>query len=151
MRNLKTGLAVCLILFLAPLGWISNPFFACIGTILAMQQTVKESVQEGRFRIFGTILGGVLGYIGTSLGLTSPFLIGFWVIFTIYICHAMHWNDAISITLTVLLSILVNSTIEVPLVYCFWRTWDTFIGVAVGILINTLIAPPRLTQQKTSS
>ena len=62
MRTLKTGLAVIITSCLSGTFLISNPFYAVIGTVFAMQNTVKSSFVAGKNRLLGTVLGAVIGY-----------------------------------------------------------------------------------------
>ena len=65
MRNLKTAIAatLCAILYL-PFG--RNPTFACIGAIFGLGKDMGNSWLNGGNRLFGTILGGVLGASTTA-------------------------------------------------------------------------------------
>ena len=40
-----------------------NPAFACIGVIFGMGVDMKDSIQNGGNRLFGTLIGGVLAVI----------------------------------------------------------------------------------------
>lgn len=146
MRTLKTGLAVILTLFLGQTFLITNPLYAVIGTILGVQNTVKESFQKGATRVYGTILGGIIGYLFIVNFTPHPLLIGFVVILTIYLCHCLNLNSAISIAVTVCVSILLGSGDQNPLIYSFFRTTDTAIGVLIGVGINYLVAQPKPSQ-----
>ena len=59
-RNLKTALAASLCA-LAYFFLERNPAFACIGAIFGMGADMEGSKLHGGNRLFGTILGGLLG------------------------------------------------------------------------------------------
>ena len=62
MRNIKTALAasICAIIYLA-LG--KSPAFACIGAIFGMGSDMADSRKNGGNRLFGTLIGGLLGML----------------------------------------------------------------------------------------
>ncbi|MGL4374613.1 MAG: aromatic acid exporter family protein, partial [Turicibacter sp.] len=66
MRTIKTGMAVVLTLYVAKTALISNPFYAAIGTVFAMQNTVKSSFVAGKNRVLGTVIGAIVGFIFAS-------------------------------------------------------------------------------------
>lgn len=146
MRTLKTGLAVILTLFLGQTFLITNSLYAVIGTILGIQNTVKDSFQKGITRVYGTILGGFIGYLFIANLTPNPFWIGLSVVSTIYFCHCLNLNSSISIAVTVCVSILLGSSDQPPLIYSFFRTTDTIVGVLVGVCVNYFIAQPKPSQ-----
>ena len=92
MRTLKTGLAVVLTLYIGKTILVSNVFYAVIGTIFAMQNTVKNSFVAGKNRLFGTVLGAVVGYFFALAHIQSPIYIGLAVVVTIVCCNALKIN-----------------------------------------------------------
>ena len=62
MRNVKTAISatlVALIYFIID----RNPTFACIGAIFGMGSDMNNSKLHGGNRLFGTIIGGVIGML----------------------------------------------------------------------------------------
>ena len=143
MRTLKTGLAVIITSCLSGTFLISNPFYAVIGTVFAMQNTVKSSFVAGKNRLLGTVLGAVIGYFFALIHLEWPVFHGVAVIVVIICCNALKISSSIIIASTVCLSILMGITAEQnPLIYSILRTTDTSIGIIIGILVNYFIAQP---------
>ena len=60
MRNLKTALAAALCA-LAYYFLDRSPAFACIGAIFGMGADMEDSRRNGGNRLFGTMIGGLLG------------------------------------------------------------------------------------------
>ena len=60
MRNVKTALAatLCALLYYP---FERNPTFACIGAIFGTGSDMDNSKLSGGNRLFGTIIGGILG------------------------------------------------------------------------------------------
>lgn len=150
MRTLKTGLAVVLTLYIGKTILVSNVFYAVIGTIFAMQNTVKNSFVAGKNRLFGTVLGAVVGYFFALAHIQSPIYIGLAVVVTIVCCNALKINTSIIIAATVCVSILIGIQDHDPLSYSILRTTDTSIGIIVGILVNYFVAQPNYLSRLTA-
>lgn len=146
MRTIKTGLAVSLTLLLGQTGLIVNPLYAVIGTILGIQTTVSDSFQKGMIRVYGTVLGGIIGYLFVISLTPHPLWIGIIVIAIIYLCHGLNLQSSIPIAITVCASIALGVSDQNPLLYSLLRTTDTVLGVLVGLLVNILIAQPKPSQ-----
>lgn len=143
MRILKTGIAVVITTFLGNTFLVSNPFYAVIGTIFALQNTMKSSLVAGKNRLLGTVLGAIIGYFFVRLHCTNSISVGVAVIITIVCCNQLKVTSSIIIASTVCVSILMGFTADHdPLVYSLLRTTDTSIGIIVGILVNYCIAQP---------
>jgi len=146
MRTAKTGIAVIISAYLGQTFLVTNPFYAVMGTIFAMQNTVKNSFTIGRNRILGTVLGAFIGFLFAIFNLTHPLFhplyIGLAIIFTIVCCNALKLSGSIMISLTVCVSIIVGDTDRSLLAYAFFRTTDTSMGIIVSLLVNYFILQP---------
>jgi len=153
MRNLKTAFAatLCALLYLP---FNRNPTFACIGAIFGMGSDMSNSWLSGGNRLFGTIIGGVLGMIlfrgyicfypdgGTHLGLMPFLFIG--VILLILASQFFKWPGAIQPGGVVLCIILFNTPVETYISYSLNRMLDTGIGVIIALLINLFFPRERV-------
>lgn len=142
LRTLKTGLAIFLALLISNAPFISNPFYVAMGTVFALQSTVKNSFTVGRQRLMGTLIGGLLGFLFACLPWQNFLLIALAAILTIVICNQTQNTNAISLSITLCLSILISIEDQHPLTYSFFRMTDTAIGLLIGILVNYFIARP---------
>lgn len=150
MRTLKTSLAVVITLYIGQTFLVSHVFYAVIGTIFAMQNTVKDSFVAGKNRLLGTVLGAGVGYIFALTHFHHPIYIGLAVIVTIICCNALKISTSIMIAATVCVSILLGIQDQDPLMYSFLRTTDTSIGILVGIFVNYFVAQPNYLSQLTT-
>ena len=75
----------------------ATPFYAVIGTIFAMQNTVKSSFVAGKNRLLGTVLGAVIGYFFALIHLEWPVFHGVAVIVTIICCNALKISSSVII------------------------------------------------------
>lgn len=153
MRNVKTAIAatLCALVYL-PLK--RNPTFACIGAVFGMGNDMGNSWLNGGNRLFGTIIGGLLGmglfslYIqfypdGEMRAAILPLLfIG--VILLIIFSQLFHWPGAIQPGGVMLCIMLFNQPTDTYIAYSLNRIFDTGIGVVVSLLINLLFPRERL-------
>ena len=87
MRTFKTGIAVVITAALGHTFLVSNAFYAVIGTIFALQNTMKSSLVAGKNRLLGTVLGAIIGYLFALFQLNSPLFVGIAMIVTIVCCN----------------------------------------------------------------
>ena len=62
MRNVKTALAAAFCAFIYYF-FDRSPAFACIGAIFGMGSDMEDSRKNGGNRLFGTLIGGLLGMV----------------------------------------------------------------------------------------
>ena len=153
MRNVKTALAatLCALLYYP---FERNPTFACIGAIFGIGNDMDNSKLNGGNRLFGTIIGGILGMLlfriyicfypegGTELLLFLLLFIG--VILLIVTSLYLKWPGAIQPGGVVLCIILFNTPVDTYIAYSFNRMFDTGIGVIIALLINLLFPRERV-------
>ena len=153
LRNLKTALAatICAMLYF-PFG--RNPTFACIGAIFGLGNDMGHSWLGGGNRLFGTIIGGVIGMVCFRLyicfypdGTPHPLLFVFLfigVVLLILACQFFKWPGGIQPGGVVLSIILFNTPVETYVAYSLNRMLDTGIGVIVALMVNLLLPRNRL-------
>jgi len=153
MRNVKTAIAatLCALLYYP---FDRNPTFACIGAIFGTGSDMGNSWLNGGNRLFGTIIGGVLGmgifriYIcfypegGTHLLLFLLLFLG--VILLILTSQFFKWPGAIQPGGVVLCIILFNTPVDTYISYSLNRMLDTGIGVVIALLINLIFPRERV-------
>lgn len=159
MRNIKTAIAATLCAFIYAF-FDRNPTFACIGAIFGMGSDFKDSKRSGGNRLFGTIIGGLVGmvlfyiYIQFYPEPTSNFrimlfeLLFIGVIILVLICQFFVIPGAIQPGGVVLCIILFNTPVDAFISYPLNRIFDTAIGVLIGIIVNLLISRERIERIK---
>lgn len=154
-RNIKTGIAVFLCLVLFNMIGRDDSLFACIASILCMRDTVSGSLQLGKDRIIGTILGGACSlsflYAINLLPIieyNDAFVIAVGVSFVIYMANLLKLKESCSICCMVYISIMFNYVGSGAFIYVTNRTLDTLIGVIIAILVNYYIKPPLNTDKE---
>lgn len=159
MRNIKTAIAATLCAFLYAF-FDRNPTFACIGAIFGMGSDFKDSKRSGGNRLFGTIIGGLIGmglfyyYIQFYPEPTSNFRIMLFellfvgIIILVLVCQIFVIPGAIQPAGVVLCIILFNTPVDAYITYPLNRIFDTAIGVIIGIAVNMLISRERVAKVK---
>ncbi len=159
MRNIKTAIAATLCAFLYAF-FDRNPTFACIGAIFGMGSDFKDSKRSGGNRLFGTIIGGLIGMflfyiyiqfypepIGRFRYLLYELLfVG--VILLVLVCQLFVIPGAIQPAGVVLCIIMFNTPTDQFISYPLNRIFDTAIGVIIGIIVNMVISRERVGKVK---
>lgn len=155
MRNFKTAFAVAI----CALGYLCinrSPAFACIGAIFGMGSDLQNSKLHGGNRLFGTIIGGLLGMFlfriylifypegGYSLLLVALVFVGTMIL--ILLCQ-LFWVGGVQPGGVVLCIILFNTPVDTYISYALNRMMDTAIGVIVALAVNHLLLPMKPAQQ----
>ena len=152
LRNLKTALSasLCALLYYF---LDRNPAFACIGAIFGMGTDMDHSKLHGGNRLFGTIIGGLLGialyrfYLifypkGDNHLLLVPLLFGGVVV--LIILSQIFWVGAVQPGGVVLCLLLFSVGPDDYILYSLNRMLDTAVGVVMSLLINWLLPRHRL-------
>lgn len=144
MRTVKTVFAVALTIGIAHILNLRSPFFAGIAAIMAMQTSVSESLNKGKQRMYGTILGAIIALIFSIIAPENILFIGLGILIIIYVCNMLGWKKSAQISMIVFLSIMLNYEEGNRVAYALNRILDTLIGLIIGTLINYFIVPPRI-------
>jgi len=135
-RNIKTAIAVIIVvqLFII-LNW-DSPFYAAIAAVIGMQNTVENSYKVSINRMIGTVIGGIVGFLLTILFGNNTIIIGLGIILVIAICNHFNKVNAVVISCIVLIAIMTNLKDKLPHIYAIHRVFETSIGLFVAIIVN---------------
>lgn len=142
MRTIKTGISVGLTLLVCNALKVENPFFALIASSMAVESSVSESLNVSKNRMIGTMIGALLAIIFSLILPTQPLSVGLGIIALIYISNTLELRKSIKISAIVFVAILVNNDETTRIQYAIFRSFDTFIGLSIGSLVNYYIKPP---------
>ena len=146
MRNIKTALAAALCALIYYF-LDRSPAFACIGAIIGMGSDLENSKLHGGNRLFGTVIGGLLGvalfwvYLlfypqgGHTLLLVPLVFIG--TVTLILLCQ-IFWVGGVQPGGVVLCIILFSTPVESYVTYALNRIFDTGIGVIMALVVNSV-------------
>ena len=148
MRTIKTALAAALCAFFYYF-WGRSPAFACIGAIFGMGTGTEDGYRNGGGnRLYGTILGGLLGmalfrlYLvfvpdgHHTLLLTGITFVG--VVLLVMLCQVF-WLGGVQPGGVVLCILLFNTPVDTYVSYALNRIFDTSIGVFAALAVSWLI------------
>lgn len=141
MRNLKTAIAVLLSLLIGKYVTRDDSFFIVVAAMLSMESSVVNSLEVGKNRVLGTVLGALLGMAFASWKPGSFALTSLGIVLLIYFLNLMKWNKSIIIASFVFLGIMMDGSGDSVFLYSLNRTVDTLIGLGVGLAVNYLIFP----------
>ncbi len=169
MRTIKTALCVLICLLIYKLFYYLNEFygdnpvmnfihhylfgtspsFACISSVICMQDTMENSVKFGISRILGSVSGGITAVLLSLLNAAvfasrgDIFVCVSGVILLIWFCNKIGKKEASSISVITFLIIIIGIDFTRPLVAAINRTVGTFIGAGLAIVINRSIRKPQ--------
>ena len=144
MRNVKTALAAAFCAFIYYF-FDRSPAFACIGAIFGMGSDMEDSRKNGGNRLFGTLIGGLLGMVlfrlylfieptgKYTLWLVPLTFIG--TVILIVLCQ-MFWVGGVQPGGVVLCILLFNTPVATYISYALNRSLDTTIGVLVAWAVS---------------
>ena len=142
MRTIKTVASVIIAMMLVQTGIssYSNLSLAMLGAVAAVQPSFKESVDSCLAQIIGTVTGGIVGNLLLLTPLPTIVITAIAVVVVITVYNLLHISYAPS--LPILVVVILCTTPDVNHVsYAAGRLFDTCIGLAVGLAINTLVCP----------
>ncbi|WP_035289370.1 aromatic acid exporter family protein [Clostridium sp. KNHs214] len=142
MRTIKTALSVFLCIVTLKLLNMHYPFYACIAAVISMQSSVSDSFITGKNRMIGTSVGALIGLVFALVHPENSILTGIGIIAVIYFCNLLNKKSSITIACIVFLAIMTNMKGQIPFIYSVTRLLETFIGIAIAVLVNYLISPP---------
>lgn len=144
MRTVKTALAVafCTLVYYF-IG--RSPAFACIGVIFGMGYDLEDARKNGGNRLFGTIIGGVVGILlfrlylvfvpdGRHTLLMVP-IVFIGTIILILACQ-MFWVGGVQPGGVVLCILLFNTPVATYIDYAMNRILDTAVGVLIALFVS---------------
>lgn len=141
-RSLKTGLAVALAIIISQLLMPGTGVIAGICAVGSTQPSVARSYKNLRQRLIANTIGGILAaVIVGGLG-TNVIIIGLSSVLLISILNYLKLGNVISQSVVTMVIIMMSSGSNLYLNSAM-RIAETFIGVIVAFLVNTLIHPPK--------
>lgn len=142
LRTLKTAVAVVLSMIIVDAygATTSKLIFAMLGAMAAVQPTFKESLESCLTQIIGVFFGGAVGVALLALPLPHLVSTGIGIILVITLYNALRIRFSPSLPCFIVVMLCTTPNIQ-PVSYALGRTWDTVIGLLIGMLINTLIFP----------
>lgn len=142
LRTIKTALAVIISMVIVYFYGTTDSrlIFAMLGAMAAVQPSFKESLESCLTQIVGVMIGALIGIIFLALPLHPLAISGFGIIVVITLYNKFHITYSPTLACLIVVILCITPDI-VPLEYAFGRIWDSAIGLAVGMIINTAVFP----------
>lgn len=141
-RTFKTALAVLISLIIVSFygATTSKMIFAMLGAMSAMEMTFQKSLESCLTQFVGMFFGVFVGVALRSLPINALVCVGVGIILIIVLYNL--FQIRFSPTLPCLMIVTICTTADIqPFTYAMGRLWDTFIGLAVGMIINVVVLP----------
>jgi len=90
LRTIKTALAVSISIFLSQLLNLEYPYFVAMTAIISMDRTARLSIDMGRNRVIGTLIGALIGILFATIDQGNPWLAGIGILIIILISNLTH-------------------------------------------------------------
>lgn len=153
MRIYKTALCVFFCLLLNYLFGAQLALISAWAAIICIQSTLENTLKVGLSRFLGTSIGGIFAIIimplaqNTQIEWLYIILMPVGIIAVIYACVLLKMPGSASMGAFVYIGVLfipfnpnMNGN---PYLYAVYRIFDTMVGVAIALLVNRFIAPPK--------
>lgn len=143
MRTIKTVVSVVIAMMIVDsnVSPYSNLSVAMLGAIAAVQPSFRESVYSGMSQIVGSAVGLTVGILLLQLPMDHIVTTAISVIIVILMYNTLHISYSPSLPVLMVVILCTSEGIEPVIPWALGRLWDTFIGVSVGMIINTLFFP----------
>lgn len=141
-RTIKTTAAVIISLIIVHFygTTTSRLTFAMLGAMAAVEPTFTDSLRSCLAQIVGVFFGSVVGVLLLALPMHPLMRTGIGIVLAITLYNTFRIRFSPSLPCLIVLTLCVTPDIQ-PLSYAWGRIWDTAIGLAVGLTINTLVFP----------
>ena len=151
-RTMKTAAAVIIAMVIVHFygTTASRLTFAMLGAMAAVEPTFTDSLRSCLAQIVGVFFGALIGLALLAVPLHPLMRTGIGIVLTITLYNTFRIRFSPSLPCLIVLTLCVTPDIQ-PLSYACGRIWDTAIGLAVGLTINTLGFPYDNSRQITQT
>lgn len=142
LRTAKTTAAIIIAMALVHFyGTTDSKYiFAMLGAMAAMEHTFQESLEACLTQFVGVLFGAALSLLLLMLPISSIIQCAIGILLTITLYNIFRIRFSPSLPCMLIVIMCTTAGIQ-PIPYAISRFWDTAIGLAVGMLINTLVFP----------
>ncbi len=142
LRTAKTTVAIIISMVLVHFyGTTDSKYiFAMLGAMGAMEHTFQESLEACLTQVVGVLFGAVTSLVLLLLPIPSIIQCAIGILLTITLYNSLRIRFSPSLPCMLIVIMCTTEGIQ-PIPYAVSRFWDTAIGLAVGMLINTLVFP----------
>lgn len=141
-RTIKTAAAVIIAMVIVHFygTTTSRLTFAMLGAMAAVEPTFKDSLRSCMAQIVGVFFGSLVGVVLLAIPMHPLLRTGIGIVLAITLYNTFRIRFSPSLPCLIVLTLCITPDIQ-PMSYALGRIWDTAIGLAVGLTINTLVFP----------
>lgn len=142
LRTAKTTAAIIISMMLVHFYGTTDSryIFAMLGAMGAIQHTFQESLEACLTQFVGVLLGALVSLLLLIPPIHSIVQCMVGIMFTITMYNTLRIRFSPSLPCMLIVIMCTTEGIQ-PIPYAVSRFWDTAIGLAVGMLINTVVFP----------
>ncbi len=132
--SLITGISVLLSLYIGEKLSIDSLFYASIAAVVVSQSSHVEVLRSGLKRIYGTVVGAIIGILFFNFAPHSIFFYFLGIMFIVFIC-SNYLKAPSNMACIVFLAISTNLKGISSNIYAINRVLDTGVGVISAVLV----------------
>lgn len=142
---IKTGTAVGLSLLIGKILKIDSLFYASIAAAICSQIEYKSSLKQGIGRVYGTIVGAILGVSFYYYLPRNIIAMVFGIFIIVFISYKYLKTSQANIAAIVFLGIMLEiQPQKTPVFYFIHRVLDTSLGVVIAVFVSNISFPRKL-------
>lgn len=143
MRTIKTVISVVIAMLIVDsnVSPYSNLSVAMLGAIAAVQPSFRESLESSLSQIVGSAFGLTVGILLLQLPMDHIVTTAIAVVLVIVVYNSLRITYPPSLPCLMVVILCTSTDLSPVIPWALGRLWDTFIGVGVGMIINTLFFP----------
>jgi len=137
----KTAIAAALCWWIAMRLGLTDGYWGAISAIIVLQSNFGATISASRNRIFGTLIGAVLGFAFSLIG-ALPWNYILAVLVAVMVCGLLGLRNSsrlAGVTISIVMLVRTGSHWTLAL----HRVMEVFLGILVALAISTLVFPDR--------
>jgi len=141
IHGAKTALAAALCWWIASRFGLPDGYWGAISAIIVLQSNFGATITASRDRIFGTVIGAVLGFSFSFVG-ALPWNYILAVFAAIVICGLLGLRTSsrlAGVTITIVMLVQSSSHKSIAIT----RVGEVLLGIVVAVAVSTLVFPDR--------
>lgn len=142
LRTVKTAVAVVAAMLVVDLygTTTSKLIFAMLGAMSTIMPSFKESLEACISQVIGVVFGALMGVLLQYLPISGLVACGIGIILVISLYNTLGIRYSPSLPCMIVVMLCTTPDIQ-PFTYAVGRIWDTAIGLAIGMAVNSLVFP----------
>ena len=133
--SLRAGVSAALAVAIARILDLQYPVYALLAAVIVLDLSPSKTRQLALQRLAGTLLGATVGAALSFVLPAGPLAIGVSILAAMLLSHVAHLQAAAKLAGYVC-GIVILSHADYPLSYAVYRVIETFLGIAMAVLVS---------------